>query len=148
RLVAGLVRGKTMPPKGKGKRLTADQVGLLRAWIDQGANWPEESVAAPGGKSDHWAYQKPVRPHPPRVGDTSWPRNPIDRFVLARLERERLRPAPEADRARLIRRVSLDLIGLPPTVQDVDAFLADQSADAYEKVVERLLASPHYGERW
>jgi hypothetical protein len=89
-----------------------------------------------------------VRPEPPAVANGAWIRNPIDRFVLARLEREGLAPAPEADRETLIRRVSLDLIGLPPTLAEVDAFLADTSADAYEKVVDRLLASPHYGERW
>src|SRR4029079_19778822 len=96
----------------------------------------------------HWAYLKPVRPEPPMVADASWIRNPMYRFVLARLEREGLAPAPEADRETLIRRVSLDLIGLPPTPEALDAFLADTSPDAYEKVVDRLLASPHYGERW
>src|SRR5262245_13467912 len=96
----------------------------------------------------HWAYVAPVRPQLPAVRDTSWPRNSIDQFVLARLEKERLRPAPEADRARLLRRVSLDLIGLPPTPEEVDAFAADARPDAYERAVDRLLASPHYGEKW
>ena len=95
----------------------------------------------------HWAYVKPVRPSPPSVKDKAWVRNPIDAFVLARLEKEGLHPSPEADRATLIRRVSLDLTGLPPTLAEVDAFVADRSPDAYEKLVDRLLASPHYGEQ-
>src|SRR5262249_50097212 len=96
----------------------------------------------------HWAYLKPVRPEIPSVMHKAWVRTPIDAFVLARLEREGLEPSPEAARETLLRRVSLDLIGLPPTPADIDAFLADRSPDAYEKVVDRLLASPHYGERW
>ncbi len=90
----------------------------------------------------------PVRPPLPSVRNAGWVRNSIDRFILARLEKEGLSPAPEADRVTLIRRVFLDLIGLPPTVKEVDDFLADKSDQAYEKLVERLLASPHYGERW
>jgi mono/diheme cytochrome c family protein len=122
-----------MPPTGDA--LSAAQVAKLKAWIDQGAKYEE-----------HWAYVKPVRHPLPAVKNKDWPRNGIDHFVLARLEREGLQPAPEADRARLIRRVSLDLTGLPPTVQEVDDFLNDNSPNAYEKVVDRLLASPHYGE--
>jgi mono/diheme cytochrome c family protein len=129
-----------MPPKGE--RLTAEQVALLRAWIDQGATWPESA------EPKHWAYVMPQRPPLPKVKNRKWPRNGIDYFVLERLEQEKLSPAPEADRATLIRRVSLDLTGLPPTVKEVDEFLADKSPEAYEKVVDRLLASPHYGERW
>jgi hypothetical protein len=125
-----------MPPKGKGQRLTPEQVAKLRAWVDQGAKWEE-----------HWAYVKPRRPPLPEVKTKGWVRNGIDYFVLARLEKEGLAPAPEADRATLIRRLSLDLTGLPPTLAEVDAFLADRSPNAYEKVVDRLLASPHYGER-
>ncbi len=143
--VAGLDPASVMPPKGE--RLSAEQIGLIRAWIDQGANWPEAAVAS-RTKSEHWAFQKPVRPDLPEVKNTAWPRNPIDRFILARLENEGLHPSPEADRATLIRRLYLDLIGLPPTVQEVDAFVNDPSSDAYETVVDRLLASPHYGERW
>jgi mono/diheme cytochrome c family protein len=130
-----------MPPKGD--RLTTEQVALLRAWIDQGAVWPDEKR--------HWAYLKPVRPVPPLVKNKKWPRYEIDRFILARLEAERLTPSPEADRTTLIRRLSLDLTGLPPTIAEVEAFAKDRSRDAYEKVVDRLLASPHYGEhigRW
>ncbi len=124
-----------MPPKGKGEALTADQVAKLRAWIDQGAKYEE-----------HWAYVRPQRPPLPAVRNRAWVRNDIDSFVLARLEREGLSPSPEADRATLLRRVSLDLTGLPPTVREVDDFLADRSERAYEKAVDRLLASPHYGE--
>lgn len=131
--------------------LAPKQIALVRAWIDQGATGSETSVAgaatAPASQK-HWAYVKPLRPDPPKVKNAAWVRNPIDNFVLARLEKEGLTPSPEADRETLIRRVSLDLIGLPPALEEVDAFLADQSSDAYEKVVDRLLASPHYGERW
>ena len=124
-----------MPPQGKGERLAPEQIAKLRLWIDQGAHWQE-----------HWAYVKPVRPVSPRVKDPSWIRNGIDAFVLARLEERALSPSPEADRACLIRRASLDLIGLPPSPGEVDAFLSDTQPDAYERVVDRLLASPHYGE--
>jgi hypothetical protein len=99
-------------------------------------------------KRKHWAFQPVVRPAVPTVVDFAWPRNEIDRFIAARLQREGLRPAPEADRVTLIRRLSLDLIGLPPTIEEADAFVADRDPLAYEKLVERLLASPHYGERW
>jgi hypothetical protein len=126
-----------MPPKDKGEPLTPAEVAKLKEWIEQGARWEE-----------HWAYLKPQRPALSAVRRQTWARNAIDYFVLDRLEHEGLEPAPEAGRATLIRRLSLDLIGLPPTPQEVDAFVADQSPDAYEKVVERLLASPHYGERW
>jgi mono/diheme cytochrome c family protein len=125
-----------MPPPGKGDRLKPEQVARLRAWIDHGAAWEE-----------HWAYVKPRAPVLPAVKHAAWARNAIDVFVLARLEREGLEPVPEADRSTLLRRVSLDLTGVPPTLAEVDAFLADQAPDAYEKVVDRLLASPHFGER-
>ena len=127
--------------------LPAETIAQLRAWIDQGAQMPAGNAAA-AAIDEHWAYKKPVRPEPPAVSQMGWPRNPIDRFVLARLEREQLTPSPEASRATLLRRVSLDLIGLPPTPAELDAFLADTAPDAYERVVDRLLASPHYGERW
>jgi hypothetical protein len=125
-----------MPPKGE--RLTAEQIKALRAWIDQGADWPEEKK--------HWAFSKPERPPLPTVKDKRWARNEIDYFILARLEQDKLSPSPEADRATLIRRLNFDLTGLPPTVEEVDAFIKDRSTDAYEKLVDRLLASPHYGE--
>ncbi len=134
---------EAMPPKGD--RLTPEQVAAVRAWVDKGAIWPEDTGRALAG---HWAFRAPTRPAPPEVRDRSWPRNPVDRFVLARLEAEGLTPSPEADRATLIRRLSLDLVGLPPTIAEVDAFVADGSPDAYEKAVDRLVASPHYGERW
>ena len=125
-----------MPPPATGKRLTAGQVETLRRWIDQGAAW-----------EGHWSFIAPKRPPVPAVRGSGWVRNPIDAFILARLGREGLAPAPEADRATLIRRASLDLLGLPPAPADVGAFLADDRPDAYERLVDRLLASPHYGER-
>ena len=133
----------------KGDRLTAEQVGLLRAWIDQGAVWPESAVAS-GTKNlrDHWAFKTPTRPKVPSVTDKKWGRTPVDSFILAKLEAEKLKPSPEAERVTLLRRLHLDLTGLPPTIAEVDTFLADNTRDAYEKVVEKLLASPHYGERW
>jgi mono/diheme cytochrome c family protein len=126
---------RIMPPAKSGKHLKPEQIALLKQWIDQGAPW-----------TAHWAWAPPRRPALPKVGDASWPRNPIDSFILARLEKEGLRPSPEADRVTLIRRVTLDLTGLPPTPAEVDAFLADAGPDAYEKVVDRLLRSPRYGE--
>ena len=133
---------EVMPPKGE--RLTADQVTILKAWIDEGATWPQQTAE----KKTHWAYVKPARPVLPKVKDASWPVNAIDHFVLARLEAEGLRPTPAANSAVLLRRVSLDLIGLPPTLEEVDKFLNDASARAYENAVDRLLDSVHYGERW
>ena len=127
--------------------LSAKQIALLKAWIDQGAVWPDSASVANAKIEKHWAYVKPVRPALPAVKDKAWCRNPIDYFVLANLEQNGIKPAPEADRETLIRRVSLDLIGLPPTLQEVDDFVHDTSPNAYEKVVDRLLASPHYGER-
>ena len=143
--VAGDDPDTVMPPKGD--RLTPGQVDALRAWIDQGASWPEEASERDGSRS-HWAFRAPERPALPQVADPGWARNPIDRFVRARLDEERLEPAPEADRITLIRRVSLDLAGLPPTIAEVDAFVADRRGDAYDRLVDRLLASPHFGERW
>ncbi len=137
-----------MPPSPNDP-LTAEQIALLRAWIDGGAAWPDDHAGdAVDPRTKHWAYQPPKRPEPPAVKHEAWARNPIDRFVLARLESEGLLPSPETDKATLIRRVTLDLTGLLPTVEEVDAFLADNSPDAYGQVVERLLASPHYGEQW
>jgi hypothetical protein len=141
-----------MPPSGK--RLSQAQVKLLRDWIDGGAVWPDALAGDDAPWKRHWAFRAPVRPPLPALrGEPSpfvgeWIRTPIDRFVQARLETEGLKPSPEADPVTLIRRLSLDLIGLPPTLEEVDAFCADKSEQAYEKVVERLLASPHYGERW
>ncbi|MBS0265144.1 MAG: DUF1549 domain-containing protein [Planctomycetes bacterium] len=137
-----------MPPKGQ-PRLTDDEIAILQAWIDQGAQAPEEATTQTAVKGrDHWAFKPVTRPVVPVVRQSSWVRNPIDAFVLARLEEQNLQPSPEADRVTLIRRLSLDLLGLPPTTAEVEAFLADEAPGAYERLVERLLQSPHYGERW
>ncbi|HEY4312225.1 MAG TPA: DUF1553 domain-containing protein [Pirellulales bacterium] len=125
-----------MPPPNAGEALTAQQVETLRRWIDGGAQW-----------QPHWSFLAPVRPPIPAVKNAAWPRNEIDAFVLAHLESAQLSPATEADKITLLRRVTLDLTGLPPTPAEVDAFLADESPTAYETVVDRLLNSPRYGER-
>jgi cytochrome c553 len=127
--------------------LDAGQIALVRSWIDAGAPGPDDQAAEIATKR-HWAYVTPRRPPLPAVKRKGWPKNPIDAFVLARLEQEGLTPSPPAAKETLLRRVALDLVGVPPTPDEIDAFLADESADAYEKVVDRLLASPHYGERW
>ncbi len=137
---------KRMPEKAAA--FSAAQIGIVAAWIDAGAPWPESAADAKAATVVHWSYVPPVRPIPPSVRAAVWVRNPIDAFVAARLEREQLPPTTEAAPATLIRRVFLDLIGLPPTPAEVEAFLADRAPDAYERVVDRLLASPHYGERW
>ncbi|GIW80478.1 MAG: hypothetical protein KatS3mg105_2285 [Gemmatales bacterium] len=137
---------KRMPPRGK--KLDANEVALLRAWIDQGLVWDESLLPSTIAGSDHWAFQPPKRPPLPKVDNIAWVRNPIDRFIAARHEAEGLSPAPEASRRVWLQRVTWDLTGLPATVEEIEAFVRDTSADAYEKVVERLLASPHYGERW
>jgi hypothetical protein len=141
---ADLVR---MPKKGD--PLSEAEVTKLRTWIDGGAEWPvrEGSAQDSKPKSSHWAFSPPSRPPMP-VGLGSAGIHPVDAFVQARLKVEGLTPAPEADRITLLRRLHFDLIGLPPTVDEVDAFLADTAPGAYERVVDRLLASPHYGERW
>jgi mono/diheme cytochrome c family protein len=125
-----------MPPVKSGKKLTKDQIGLLRRWVEQGAEW-----------QSHWSYIPPERPSLPKIKNKRWPKNDIDHFVLEKLEKNGLQPGKEVDRPTLIRRASLDLTGLPPTIEEVDAFLSDKSTNAYEKVVNRLLDSPHYGER-
>jgi len=137
--------GDLKMPK-KGDRLTPEQVGILRAWIDRGAQWPE--AVADNKARDHWAFKVPVRSKVPEPKDRTWAQTPIDNFVLARLEKENLQPSPEVDKVVLLRRLSLDLIGLPPTPEEIDAFLADKSPGAFQKQVERLLKSPHYGEKW
>jgi hypothetical protein len=129
--------------------LTAEQTAVIRAWIDQGAEWPAPAGAAPTQTvEEHWAYVAPKKAPLPAVSNDSWVRTPVDRFVLSRLDAEKLLPSHETSREILLRRVSLDLTGLPPTMAELDAFLADTRPDAYERVVDRLLASPHYGERW
>jgi hypothetical protein len=143
--VLGL-NGEERMPLGRAA-LSAAQIELLKRWIDEGANWPD-SATVQGGVKKHWAYVAPQRPALPDVKNRAWGRNPIDNFILARLEKEGFTASPEADKTTLLRRLSLDLTGLPPTPEEVDAFLKDASPKAYEKQVERLLASPHYGERW
>ena len=129
-------KAKRMPPLYADRTLNDKQIELIRRWIDEGAKWEM-----------HWAYVPPKRPELPQVKDATWPKNAIDNFILAKLESEGLKPSPEADKATLIRRVTFDLTGLPPTPGEVDEFLRDKSAGAYDKVVDRLLASPRYGER-
>ena len=148
--------GEDRMPKDE-DALPPAQIALIRAWIDQGAALPageqaQVAAAAAAEPPQHWAYRVPVRPDPPSVTRTDWARTPIDRFVLARLEKEGLAPSPEAPLEILIRRVFLDLIGLPPSPQDVDAVVAEAAREgrdaAYEHLVDRLLGSPQYGERW
>ncbi|MCW5981376.1 MAG: PSD1 domain-containing protein [Bryobacteraceae bacterium] len=126
-----------MPPAGAGDRLSAAEIEIIKRWIDEGANYDR-----------HWAFEPPVRPDPPKVRQTDWPKNEIDYFVLARLEAEGLTPSPEADRYALARRLYLDLVGLPPTPEQARAFAEDGSPNAYERTVDTLLNSPRYGERW
>ncbi len=129
--------GEIMPPPTTKNPLTEEEKQILKRWIAAGAEYRQ-----------HWAFVPPKQVPLPKVKQTSWPRNPIDYFILARLEAEGLKPSPEADRYTLVRRLYLDLIGLPPTPEETEAFVNDKSPDAYEKLVDRLLASPHYGERW
>ena len=144
--VSGLHDELKMPKKGE--KLTAEQVGVLRAWIDQGAKMPEK-IATGKDPRQHWAFKTPVKPSLPKSGKRKAESgNPIDAFIFTRLENENLTPSPEAEKVTLLRRIHLDLTGLPPTPQEVDAFVADKSKDAYAQAVEKLLASPHYGERW
>lgn len=143
--------GEDVPrmPK-KADPLSSENVALIRTWIEQGADWPESETAEEPGKDpkDHWAFKAPARPPLPSIKAQDWVKTPIDTFILAKLESEKLAPSSEAARTTLLRRLHLDLIGLPPTVEEIDSFLADKSSTAYEKVVQRLLSSPHYGERW
>src|SRR5439155_1628836 len=125
-----------MPPPEEGKPLNSGQVESLIRWVKEGAKW-----------KNHWSFIPPERPVLPKVREQDWPRDEIDYFILEQLEKKGLKPAPEADKATLIRRASFDLTGLPPTIGEVDAFLADDSPEAYEKLVDRLLSSVNYGER-
>jgi hypothetical protein len=141
-----------MPPSGK---LSDTQIAALKRWVNDGAAWPDEKAAL-GTRSGpitsqerrHWAFQPITDPPVPEVHDRAWPLTEADRFILARLESQGLKPAPTADKRTLIRRVTFDLIGLPPTPEEIQAFLADDAPGAFERVVDRLLASKHYGERW
>src|SRR5262245_15157408 len=144
-----------MPPK---RKLDSDEIAALTEWVKEGLPWPsapspEEQKRSPielarAHRQAHWAYQPVQRPNLPTVGDPKWLRDRLDSFVLAKLDAARLTPSPQADRRTQIRRLSFDLVGLPPAPEDVDAFMSDPSPDAYERLVDRLLASPHYGERW
>ncbi len=127
---------EVMPPPKSGRSLTPAQIGQLRRWIDEGAAW-----------QGHWAFQTPVRPALPAIRRSAWVRNPIDAFVLARLEQEKLSPQPEADARTLARRLNLDLVGLPPAPEELSRFLARRDPEAYDRQVDRLLASNHFGER-
>lgn len=159
-LLYRFVAGEEKPRMPMGEELSEYQIGLLKQWIDKGASWPSGLDAAPppatqaaikpisDEQRNYWAFRKPARSPVPKVKNRSWVRAPIDAFILAKLEEKGLQPSPRADKRTLIRRVTFDLTGLPPTPEEIDAFLADRSPDAYRKIVKRLLASPRYGERW
>ncbi len=136
--------GHRMPPVGA--PLTAKEIAAFEAWIAEGAKWP--SNYTPGGAVQHWSFRPLTRPAPPKVNNAAWVRNPIDNFVLAHLEQKNIAPSAEASKLVLLRRVSFDLTGLPPTPEQVRQFLADTRPDAYERLIDRLLESRHYGERW
>ncbi len=146
--VTGKENVEQMPPKGA--KLSKDEISLLRSWIDSGAKLPASEVVAveEGKKSTHWSFLPVANPPLPIVSNKDWCKNPIDYFIMSRLAKDKMTPSVEADRSTLIRRVSLDLTGIPPTPLEVENFLNDKSPNAYEKVVARLLDSPQYGERW
>jgi mono/diheme cytochrome c family protein len=144
-----------MPPKNK--KLTRDEIDAVTQWIAMGAPWPGSDKATPTRKGEfqisdkdraHWAYQSVKRPTLPAVKNEAWVRNPIDAFILAKLEAKGLAPAPPASKQEIARRLYYDLTGLPPTPKDIEVFVNDAASDAYEKLVDKLLASPHYGEKW
>ncbi len=147
-LLAVIGEGDTERMPLKRPPLKDSEVAALKSWIDSGADAPADEVASKPPVETHWAFVPPKRVDPPAVKHPEWVRNPIDRFILAPLEHDGITPSPEADGATLIRRVSLDLNGLPPTPEAVESFQVDKNPDAYERMVDRLLASPHYGERW
>ncbi len=146
-----LADGPKMPPKEK---LKPEEIAILTEWVKQGAHWPDAQGLPPLGvdigaaRKSYWAFQPIRSPAPPAVKDAAWPLNDIERFVLAQLDANGLQPVEPADKRTLIRRATYDLIGLPPTPEEIDAFLADDSPEAFARVIERLLSSPHYGERW
>jgi hypothetical protein len=143
RMVSG-AETKVMPPMGA--KLTDAEIASIRKWIDAGAEWSAGSTAA--SPAVHWSFQPIRRPDLPAVSDAKWARNDIDRFILAKLDSEKIKPSPEAARTTLLRRMMFDLTGLPPTPREVSEFLADTRPDAYERMVDRALASPHFGEKW
>jgi hypothetical protein len=138
-------KGFRMPPVGNA--LEPAQIAAIKTWVASGGVWPQ-NVVADGQKQLHWSYRPIARPQPPDVARAEWMRHPVDRFIGARLEKEGVAPSPRADRVTLLRRVSLDLTGLPPSPEEVAEFLADSRPDAYERAIDRLLQSPHYGEKW
>ena len=144
RVVSGAGDIERMPLEAK--PLSDEQIATLKTWIDEGAKAPDEKL--PDDPRKHWSFQKPTRPELPPVANERFTKNPIDRFLAAEHERQGLVPSPQAPKNVLLRRLYLDLIGLPPTPAELRAFVADPSSDAYERVVDRLLASPQYGERW
>src|SRR2546423_201194 len=141
-----------MPPKKAGGKLSEEQIADFVAWVNLGApdprtgKVPQSAFHVP--RSQHWAFQPPKESFVPEVKEGRWPQTPIDNFILAKLEENGLQPSSPADKRTLIRRATYDLTGLPPTPEEVDAFLKDQSSEAFARVVERLLSSPRYGERW
>ncbi|MCA9006389.1 MAG: PSD1 domain-containing protein [Planctomycetaceae bacterium] len=139
-----------MPPEGEGERLSEKEIAAIRQWIKDGAVWPDDLILGTKSRSreQHWAFQPIVNSMLPAVQNQRWCKNEIDRFILQRLEDEKISPSPAADKTTLIRRVTLDLTGLPPTPAEVDQFLNDSSPEAYEHLVDRLLASPRFGEKW
>ncbi|MEX0710742.1 MAG: DUF1549 domain-containing protein, partial [Pirellulales bacterium] len=147
-LVRGTEEGERMPPEDVSDPLDEREIAVLVRWVSAGAEWPEPTDVAVAAEPTHWAWRK-AADHPlPEVSRPDWPKNGIDHFVLSALDREGLAPSAEADRHMLVRRVYLDLIGLPPSPEEVDAFIGDTRSDAYERLVDRLLADPAYGERW
>lgn len=147
-LVSTQVAEERMPPVDEGPALTKQEVAKLRAWIDQGAKWDYKLLPTPKTESDHWAFQSIKRPDVPTVNSRKPVRTPIDAFIARAWSKAEIEPAPETDKGTLIRRISLDLTGLPPTAEEIEAFVNNTDPRAYEKLVERLLASKHYGERW
>ncbi len=147
KVVAAEQQEDRMPPDGEDP-LTDQQVAMLSAWIDQGMKWDDQLLPPPRRESDHWAFQSIVAPDVPQVDNTRWVSTPVDAFITRAHTKAGLTHAPEASRRTLVRRLYLDLIGLPPTPEQVDEFLRDRSPTAYESLVEELLGSPHYGERW
>ena len=146
RVVAGLEVGLEMPAAGE--KLTAAEVELLKRWIDGGAEWPDDGSEMEDIAKSHWAFRPLVRPMVSGFNADFRIQNSIDGFITARLERDGIKPSPEADRTTLIRRLKFDLLGLPPSPEEIDEFVADAEPDAYERLVDRYLASPHFGERW
>lgn len=142
------IRHTAAPQMPPGRKLSDSEIRTMEHWVAGGAVWPAERSMATGAKPNHWSFVPPRRPAEPQVSNEKWVRTPIDRFVLSRLDRERVAPSPEAPKSTLLRRAYLDLTGLPPGVEEIQAFEKDESPNAWTRVVDKLLASPHFGERW